>query len=423
MGAWTAATVGSNLMFAQRKQFFANINESSKFTKLIKNVGTADVQSEGDMFYVWGDVVTAKGFATRPFTSETMSRPTAYPPTLAIAKWQCYDWWHPFQISGKLAMQGQMISKLDALSTYMKVTAEEIAFHRELILTGNHNGILGKVKGTTSSSTSLVVEDASKFRVGQYIDQIATATTAYGSASPVDVLITAVNLKTNTLTTASNSFTDGYYLTMQDSAQLYPMGLMDLVNDGTTYTQDSVEVILGQTTYAGLTKSSTQGWNSYIEQVTGALTEKAWNNFLANAVGFYNDNEIPWTHALVNPKTFGYMKSILAPNFRTMSSTDATIRLGALGVELWIPESAQKTFGVIPCGRIPPKCIVFITAPDIGIRYPQEPSWRRPNGQILQENTNETAGTFTFTGSFIGIETLIGHPHMHGALIFSTASA
>lgn len=421
MGAAAASSYTTNFMFAQAPFFRANVAEKQKLRRRIVDRGDKGVAKDGSKYYYKGTLDVAHGFAGKPFSSETMARPTAYPATLALPSWTCKDYWIPLQITGKLASQGDLISMLDYRSVYMQAIKDDIAWFQEYNLAGYSTGQICKVSGAGSGYT-FTVDNPAPLRIGNRID--VHSATSGGSQLLDSGTISAVNYKTGVVTTdvSATSVTVGSYVFNEDSRGYMGDGLLDLINDGSAHIIGGIEVSKAVTSYAGLTKSSyPQQWNSYIEEVS-TLTDKTWNGYLANAVDFYHGDDIPWNECWVNPKTFAFMKSVLAPNFRTMSATDNTIRQGAVDVQLWAPEATVGSFKPVSIPWIPPNCAVFVTTSDLGIRYPFEPNWRRMlNGEILHENTNDSTGYFQFTGSFIGIETLIGHPHMHSMLCFDAS--
>lgn len=417
MAAATASsTYVNNLMFAQQPLFWAGVTTDFVLYNRITSKGNKGVQKDGGKYYVKETDINEIGYAARAMTSETMTRPTAYPAKPILPVWSLKDVWCPVQFTGKARNQGELISMVDIESIEMKNAMLSFRWYLEHALRGSVAGYLTTIV-SVDSSTVLTVTDASVLKPNLRVDSYTTPGTPKMDSST----IASVNLVTNQVTlNSTTSAAAGDYIGVEDSHGYQGDNLAALVNDGAAHSVAAAGATYlvqpATAAYAGLTRSTTSGYNAFIRDYTPGKFKQAWLfDFMAKCQNHQAKNP-HFTGVYANPLTVAALLDVIPVTEREMDKQK--IQLGANGVTLTCPLNDTLQLEVISVPNFWKHSLWFVNEDDLGVRYPFEPGWKKDpfTGNVLTWNGNEYAGYDLITGSLMATWGLIGHPIEHACM-------
>lgn len=382
-------------------------------------VGKSNKLNADGKFYLEQPVLAALGFTAAPY-AEGGSRGTYYGATPIKATWDMWRLHAPYQITGDAFDMGKVIGpdgSLDIKATELANTMVSFDYLMALSLRGEHTGRISTVTAAANSTTQSV-DDATVFRPGVRV-KFGTDTTTY--------TVTTVNDSAKTIVvsggTPNTTLADGVFYdstgTGSAQASYQPYGIADLINHNADLTGPNGYIIRkALTTYAGISRSSYEKWQSTIYAPSAGYTvnENHIKTSLSKIARRQNraQSKVKW--ALCSVDTAEMLMSLMPLKERDQKETRVIV--GSDGVEVVSMAVEGNRIAVKPVTDYSRYVIDWVNPADIEIRQVDNPNWvKNPGtGEVLKHNFNEVSGTDTFTGTFYWKGNLVGRPLEHGAL-------
>lgn len=413
--AAAATTSHTNILAYSAGALIELVRESNRAFQAIKSSGLGVVKENGSYNFK-KSVKTAIAYNGRS-VSQGGNRPSFLPSTTAPATWTLKEIVVPIDITTLASVAGRVMA--DTLVTIEDIEKSSAALDVDKLWNEN---VFGQATGelafviSTNGSTSMVVDDASRLRVGMYLDLGVT------SVIVSDAIITAIDTSTNTVTMTAGTGTilAGHGAWRSDTYGINWLGLLDLINDNADVTVGTTTISKALTTYAGISRATYPLWSSTI-----------WRNPIEGGVGPFNKTMLDATIAK------SYIRRQSMPNFNiafchvdTLSaiyaeaavstwkeagSKGGKLEIGNGGVHLTHFGLASGGCDFFPDINIPRGVILWLNTKDLGIRsVGKEGFVPTETGGIFRFVGNDAASaTMTLRGLYAWAGELVGNPIEH----------
>lgn len=408
----TAGTTYASQLALKELEWFRNgIDELSPFTQRMKATSFG-VKGEDGKYYVHGGKTGRIGFPTAMISSEgSTTVPAWIDSTNVTPKWSLGEYGNQVRISTLGRSVGELIGSTSVSEQMMKDAMASIAFFKNCLFMGSPSGYLCRQTGYIDANT-ITVDDLSALREGLIVDGYDALSGGSKGISAKE--ISKIDYETGYVTITSHGggaddtdwiFKTGQYGIMID-------GLLSLL--GTTATREtdnSVTVTPASATYGGLTRASTNKWQSFaMKQPFGKFDPVKWSKFLAEAtIATGGGDKAGWSAIYCSLKSSMALSEALEYDKKGMG--EHIVYGDNRPVQFRSTLLAKGAMDIIVFKGIGDHKLLCVDETRIGLREPAPGNWvGAESGDIWTDNARETTGKPTWTAAWLGYGGLIGDP-------------